>query len=278
VLRLLSRDPAARFASADDVVSALASVNLLAVQAAPGQPARGRASAVPTRRIRVFSLRAVAFVALPLMVLTGFAAWLARNPAPPDQPVIIAVLPFTERADDDDAYLGIGIADALVTYLAALPAAAVTGGQIVTGEAADALVADVARRRGADVVVSGVVERSTDSVRVSVTLFEAARQHSTVRVHAAVQGSLPVLQASIARNGSRAAARWPTHRSHPVHTTADDQRGGWEHVPARASRASAGARTGGSASAGAVILRSGARGGPRLQRRRGPALSVVRRT
>jgi eukaryotic-like serine/threonine-protein kinase len=204
VLRLLSRDPAVRFASADDVISALASVNLPAVQAAPGQPARGRAAVAPTRRVRVFSLRAVAFVALPLMVLAGFAAWLARNPAPPDQPVIIAVLPFTERADDDDAYLGTGIADALVTYLAALPAATVTGGQIVTGEAADPLVADVARRRGADVVVSGVVERSTDSVRVSVTLFEAARQRSTVRVHAAGLGSLPMLQGRIARETASA--------------------------------------------------------------------------
>jgi eukaryotic-like serine/threonine-protein kinase len=204
VLRLLSRDPAARFGSADDVISALASVNVLAAQDESPKPARGRAVRARTGRTRVFSLRAAAIVAVPMALFAGFAAWLARPAIPADQPMIIAVLPFTEQPDDDDAYLGTGIADALATYFSSLPSATVTGGRVIIGEAVDATAADVARRRGADVVVFGAVERSGDSVRVSVTLFEVARQRSEVRVSAAALGSLPDLQASIARETASA--------------------------------------------------------------------------
>jgi eukaryotic-like serine/threonine-protein kinase len=197
VLRLLSRDPAARFAKADDVGSALASVSVLLPHHEIHLPVHGRVTA-QTRRTGIFPLRAAAIVALLLAMFAGTEAWFARAAEPAGQPVIIAVLPFTDQDDDGDAYLGTGIADALANYLSGLPTATVTGGRIVIGEPVDATASDVARRLGADVVLSGAVERSADSVRVSVIIYEAARQRRTGRVDASAPGSLAI-QGSLAR-------------------------------------------------------------------------------
>ncbi|HEU4385577.1 MAG TPA: tetratricopeptide repeat protein [Anaeromyxobacteraceae bacterium] len=115
-------------------------------------------------------------VAIAAATLTAVAAWRALHvPGPgPERLGSLAVLPFRPlaAAAEDDAILGLGIADALILKLSAVtrlvvrPTSAVV--RIAPGDEARAS----GRRLGVDYVLEGHLQRSGQALRVTAQLLE----------------------------------------------------------------------------------------------------------
>ena len=107
------------------------------------------------------------------MTLAAVAAWRALHVPAPERPGSLAVLPFRPLAAtaEDDAILGLGIADALILKLSAVtrlvvrPTSAVV--RIAPGDEARAS----GRRLGVDYVIEGHLQRSGQALRVTAQLL-----------------------------------------------------------------------------------------------------------
>src|SRR2546425_1493747 len=158
VMRCLSKDPADRWQSADDLRRELEAIGTTSRAAWPGQP------------VRWFERRtaAVIAVAAAAVLIAGWAVWRMRLRASgPGSPTLVAVLPFSVRGGPDVAYLGEGMVNLLSTSLdgagdlrAVDPHAVLSVAQRRGGGALDpAGGATVAARLGARVYgLGGVVE------------------------------------------------------------------------------------------------------------------------
>jgi DNA-binding winged helix-turn-helix (wHTH) protein/Flp pilus assembly protein TadD len=91
-------------------------------------------------------------------------------------PRSLAVLPLKPmRKNEDDAALGLALADALITRLAGTPGLSVRPTRSVLAyAAADAPVHEIARDLKVEGVVDGRIQRSGDRVRVTLQLIRAA--------------------------------------------------------------------------------------------------------
>jgi serine/threonine-protein kinase len=111
------------------------------------------------------------------LVLAGAigAWWTGRDTASRAVPSL-AVLPFqTLQLTDDDQYLGLGIADAVITQLGSSRRLAVRPtGSVREFASPDADIIDAGRRLRVDHVLAGLVQRDGDRVRVTVQLFDVA--------------------------------------------------------------------------------------------------------
>lgn len=99
-----------------------------------------------------------------------------RGPAQSQGPLTIAVLPFRLlTADDDMRYLGMGIADAIIIRLSNLgqtrvrPTSAILKYQNLEGDASRA-----GRELGADYLLSGTLQHSTDRFRAAAQLIRVS--------------------------------------------------------------------------------------------------------
>jgi eukaryotic-like serine/threonine-protein kinase len=197
VVRLLTVDRAGRFASADDVVAALAALDLPARDGAPAAP-RSR----PARRWRSTVLL-MAALAVPL---AGVAGWLVHDSgAAEGAPVVVAVLPFDESDAGDDAYLGRALADALATGLARLPGVVVRDGRALSnhehaGRGAD----ELARNLGVTALVTGAVEHHGGGPRVSLTVHDTRSGQNATRVHDIPAGQFRELHVQLVRGAADA--------------------------------------------------------------------------
>ena len=176
VMRCLEKEPGRRPASADELLHALDAAAATLVRA-PG--AAGR-----VRRRRVLALATAAVAALTVVTF-GAGAWDwvrrdarggTRGDAGGDAIRSIAVLPFENLGGDSaDAYLALGLTDALSVTLARLPGIAVAPGASTRALQAQGLTAqDVARRLGVQGVLAGRVRRSGDRLRVVAELVSGA--------------------------------------------------------------------------------------------------------
>jgi serine/threonine-protein kinase len=141
-LRCMAREKGQRYASADEVVRALAEV------AAQIDPATGK-----TR--------------------------VARRPssAPPirENEKLVLVLPFVNRGESDDEYLADGLTEDLVEALSATKGLRVTPlGTAMARKSADADPRRIGRELDVQVVVEGSVKRTDGIVRVSARLLSVA--------------------------------------------------------------------------------------------------------
>jgi eukaryotic-like serine/threonine-protein kinase len=116
--------------------------------------------------------------ALLALTIVGAAVWLllSRDDAPA-QPVssvrAVAVLPFTPLAasDGDSDYLGVALADALVTELGAVDTVAVRPSSGMARFAASGTdPVAIGRALNAELVVHGAIQRAGDQLRVTVHL------------------------------------------------------------------------------------------------------------
>ena len=128
------------------------------VEAAPAQ--------APDRR-RVW-------IALAVMGAIAFAAgWLWRSGGLTRQPKTVAVLPFGPLgADGNDEYLGLGVADSLITRLGKMSDIVVRPTSAVrrfAGTARDPLGAG--KQLGVEAVLDGTLQRSGDRIRVTARLL-----------------------------------------------------------------------------------------------------------
>src|SRR5262249_45903843 len=114
-----------------------------------------------------------------LIALTAVAAigllWLFRRPVQPQPGKSVAVLPFTVLSSDSDDYLGVGIADSLITRLSNIkqisvrPTSSVLKYHVSTANGGNA-----GRELKVESVLEGTVRRSDGRIRVTVQLVNVA--------------------------------------------------------------------------------------------------------
>src|SRR5688572_628088 len=160
VARLLERDPGERPMSAADVVTQLA--DIYGKQRAPGLWT---------------SVAAVAAIA----ALAGFGAWeigrFVRPPIDPSAPPVIAVMPLANVSGDPAKdYVAAGIAESLISSLAALPSVTVLSRASVTEARSRAKdEAALAKDLGATYIVNGSVQESNGTLKISLHLVKPDR-------------------------------------------------------------------------------------------------------
>jgi serine/threonine protein kinase/tetratricopeptide (TPR) repeat protein len=178
VARAMARDPEARFPSAAVVRAELLRVSESVSSASTRSAARPWVG--PARPPRRFSaLVSLSAVVLATLVAGGVRRMSTRavntEPSldhPPAVP-IVAVLPLANASGDPvDDHLGTGISDVLITALARLPGLNVVSRSATLGHRdgrRDAVA--LARELGATYLVDGAVQRSQDSIRVTLSLL-----------------------------------------------------------------------------------------------------------
>jgi tetratricopeptide (TPR) repeat protein/tRNA A-37 threonylcarbamoyl transferase component Bud32 len=170
VMRCLEREPERRFPSAADLETALGAASAgLSSSSASTPHHRSR----PLRLVRASKARSVAAAAACVLALAAIWLWRSRTPAPPPPATprpIVAVLPLDNVSKDPaDDYLGVGMADSLLTHLAALPAVTVVS-RSATLEQRGRPTRAIARDLGATYLVNGAVQRADRRLLVTLNL------------------------------------------------------------------------------------------------------------
>ena len=162
VARALARDPADRFGSAAEFASAL------------------NDATAPSPALRRSALRRAigALIAVAALVLLGLllSRRLPVAGARPVTPVTLAVLPFRALTEtEQDAGLGIGIPDAIITRMAGLHGLRVRPtSAILAYEQRATDPQEAGRALQAEYVVTGTLQRAGERLRVGVQLVRAA--------------------------------------------------------------------------------------------------------
>ncbi|HKQ06732.1 MAG TPA: winged helix-turn-helix domain-containing protein [Blastocatellia bacterium] len=112
-----------------------------------------------------------------ILLSLGIAAYLAKRHGPPQEPIrSIAVLPLAPlNADADQEYLGLGIADDLITRLSSTRQIVVRPMSTVVRQAShESDPVALGRALAVDAVLTGSVRRAQDLIRVNVRLIRVA--------------------------------------------------------------------------------------------------------
>ena len=133
------------------------------------------ASAAPAPgRVRKLAAGFSAIVALAAVAAFLLQARSAGSPATTTVPArSIAILPFKPLADrENDAYLGLGMADALITKLSGIRQLTVrpTSAILNYGDSRRSSL-DIGREQRVDAVLEGTIERADERVRMTVRLL-----------------------------------------------------------------------------------------------------------
>lgn len=141
------------------------------------EPATAAAPEVPPpwRSLRAYALAAAVVAGL---LLAGVVLYRRDLPADASEPrgvpaVTLAVLPFTSLGlAEDDRYLGLGIADAVITQLSGLPSIGVRPTSAIRDVANGADSAEVGRTLHVASVLEGAIQRDGDQLRITVRLVD----------------------------------------------------------------------------------------------------------
>jgi tetratricopeptide (TPR) repeat protein/TolB-like protein/tRNA A-37 threonylcarbamoyl transferase component Bud32 len=222
VMRCLEREPERRFPSAADLESALAgaAAGLSSGTAWPARPGTG-----PLTLVRGPKARGAAVAAVGALLLAAAWYWRGREPGPPppDAPrAVIAVLPLDNVTKDPaDEHIGVGVADSLITRLAALPTLTVVS-RSATLEQRGRPTRAVARDLGATYLVNGGVQRSGQVIHVTLNLvrpddsvawgheYEAGPGEIFALQRRMAEGLTDALQLTLTRADRERLAREPT--------------------------------------------------------------------
>ncbi len=172
VMRCLERDPERRFPSAQSLERTLGQAEAALSTDVPLAPPESTPPPRrhPRRRLLVGIVGGLALAAAYAVV--RLISPPAQTPATADRSVV-AVMPLDNLgADPGDGYLGVGLADALVTHLASSSALTVVS-RASTLEEFRRLgdTRRLARELGVTFLVGGGVQRLDDSVRFNLTLI-----------------------------------------------------------------------------------------------------------
>jgi serine/threonine-protein kinase len=187
--RCLAKDPAERYASTLDLARELRTVReRLPEMGSSSSPATGRRPAFAGQRAARVGAAALAVLAL---------AWVAtriRGPyLPPGRPPVVAVLPVTNLTGqlEYDA-IAVGIAEVVLTGLTGIDEIQVLSRLSTTGyrDRKGDLPA-IARELDADYLVDGVLQRSEQRLRVTLTLVQLPT--NVVRWSGTFDGAFPQL-------------------------------------------------------------------------------------
>jgi Flp pilus assembly protein TadD/TolB-like protein len=175
VMRCLEKEPANRYQSVTEVLADLRA------EQAPEVSARSRTIAVTVPVVS--RARATAIAAVAAVLLAAGATYFlynrggasGSNVSEPRQPVRVTVAPF--RVLGEEAVLtpvAIGIGETVSSKLFQLEGVAVVAASAADRAKDDTAPAQRAKELGADFVVSGTVQGSADSLRVTASLDDAA--------------------------------------------------------------------------------------------------------
>jgi eukaryotic-like serine/threonine-protein kinase len=165
VLRLLEREPAARFADADTVLATLAA----------------GVSAAPPRRRRARIGQALMALSIGVMAFAGIHASV-RDSARFDSAAVaaaagvvqhsIAVLPFTDAAADTD-YFGDGVAEEILHVLRSVPELHVSArASAYAFRHTELPLREIAARLGVRTLLGGRVQRDSGRLRITAWLVD----------------------------------------------------------------------------------------------------------
>jgi serine/threonine-protein kinase len=131
-----------------------------------------------------------AVAALLVAVSAGIAAllWPGSAPQIDAKPPVVAVLPLTNASGDPaNAYVAVGVADSLVTRLAAIPAVTVLSRSAVsTAASGERNISALASELDANFLIDGSVQQVGDTLRISLNLI---REDASVAWADTVEGS-----------------------------------------------------------------------------------------
>ena len=172
VLSLLSKEPAKRHASAEDVATALAAIQL-GEASLPRVPSGTSGSARGRRRAWVTA----AIVGAMLVAAIPAGVWLSSGAAVSTPPAAraVAVLPFDDLTDAKDlGHIAVGVSDAIATELSRVRSTIVPSPySTLPYRTRPTPPLDVAAALNASAVVTGSVRRVGDRVHVDVGLVDA---------------------------------------------------------------------------------------------------------
>src|SRR5205085_10865992 len=134
-------------------------------------------SSASRRRLNYKALTVALLIAVVGAAIAGYWVLNGKRPAEVTQaPRSIAVLPFKSlNADESDEYLGLGMADTLITKLSRLNQVIVRSTSAVrrySGNEQDAVAAG--RELKVEAVLEGSIQRSGDRIRLSVRLVSVS--------------------------------------------------------------------------------------------------------
>jgi DNA-binding winged helix-turn-helix (wHTH) protein/TolB-like protein/tetratricopeptide (TPR) repeat protein len=127
---------------------------------------------IASRRRRPFIVAAAA--ALAVIAVVAWVSWSRLQHAPPNIPSI-AVLPFHPIGNQQDEYLGVAMADALISRLSNIRGVQVRPTSAVRKFMAASDPIAAARELAVGSVVEGTIQRAGDTMRVTVQLVDAER-------------------------------------------------------------------------------------------------------
>ena len=191
IQRLLRKEPAQRFRSAEDVATELGTI-----------PLDGRTGWRHRLRRTRLSASRLALVPLALVLLAGGAALARRTAMRTPAPVSLAVLPFEWVGDSAETHhLAVGLGDAIGVDLARLraviaPSAVTTS---IYRDASKPLKA-VAAELGVSAVLRGSVHRSGERVRVDARLLDGEARELWARRYDRPLSELGSVERDIARS------------------------------------------------------------------------------
>jgi TolB-like protein/tetratricopeptide (TPR) repeat protein/predicted Ser/Thr protein kinase len=203
--RLLRKDPAERYPSAEAVLEVLPRRT-----AQPGEFAGRNAVARHTRRLRgrLLLVGVLATVALCL-ALWNSAKWRGRPAEPRAKPLqSLAVLPLENLSHDpEQEYFADGITFELITALAAKRGVRlVPRSSIAPYKGSKKPLLEIARELNVDAVVEGTVLRDHDRVRITVELIRATpEQHLWTQAYEGKLNEILTVRDTIAQDVTQVA-------------------------------------------------------------------------
>ncbi|MGH9794052.1 MAG: protein kinase domain-containing protein [Candidatus Acidiferrales bacterium] len=174
ILRCLVKEPAQRYQSVREVRAALEAVSLDIVNATAIPGTAKPAKITRLRRVAItLGAAVVALAALAAVTRSYWGGWFGAQ----TQIRSLAVLPMKSLGQEtgSDNYLGIGIADTIITKVSQIsdlnvrPSSAVRRYATLEVEALEA-----ARQLRVDSVLDGTVQRSGDQIRINVNLLRTS--------------------------------------------------------------------------------------------------------
>jgi serine/threonine protein kinase/tetratricopeptide (TPR) repeat protein len=181
--RLLSKDPEERYASTRDLARELRTVRERIATEASGRDLPRPPLFVPKRRPMIAAAVAA------LLLLGGGALWFERDhlrmpftpsSRSPQAKTYLAVTRFQDLTGDTNGQLVVdGFAETLTARLAHFPAVQVM--RAAPTDAPNANLQQLARDLGANVVLTGSMQRNGDRLRVAYALFDTTTQTETRR-------------------------------------------------------------------------------------------------
>ena len=168
--RCLSKEPRGRYASTRDLARDLREVR---DELSSTPPSGGRSIPPRTRVARPRRNAVLAGIAAMVVAAAGIAVWMAYRPPrlPAGSHHVLLFVPLRSDSGGNDETFSVGLTDAISARLAKSHDVRIM--RVPEESAPPANPLDAARRRGADLVLQGIAQRTAGQIRISYSIVDA---------------------------------------------------------------------------------------------------------